>query len=232
MKTKLGTIILTVLLSVSLFAQTDSATKEQREVEPFNAITVGSGLDVYITQDTRQRVEVEAENDVIHRIITEVKGETLHIYVKGRFKWNFKQTRKIYVSVADLKSITANGGADVRGINEIKSELLSVSSNGGADIYLDVESRTLKLHCSGGADIKISGSTDQLTAQASGGGDINAKKLVAKYVDVSASGGGDITVYVTESLEASASGGGDVYYSGSPQNIQIHESSGGDVSGF
>ncbi|WP_430935568.1 head GIN domain-containing protein [Saccharicrinis sp. 156] len=224
--------VFTLLVGVSLLAKSGTNEREVREVAKFNSITANSGLDVYIVQGSECSVEVEASKSQIHRIVTEVKGGTLHVYVKGNFRWNLKDVRKVYVSAPEFTNITANGGADIRGNSVIKSGHLNVKSNGGADIYLSVDTKSLILNCSGGADIMVEGTTEQLTASASGGADINAKKLKAKYVTASASGGGDIDVFASESITAKASGGGDVNYMGSPKKKNISESGGGDVSGY
>ena len=221
-----------VFISLIFFAQISVAQRELRQVENFNSIKVANGLDVYITQENEQRVEVEAIKGQIHRIITEVNNGTLHVYVNGNFKWNAKDIRKIYISAPEFKNITANGGADIHGKTVIKAASLNVECNGGADIYLSVQTNDLTLNCTGGADILIEGTTENLNATASGGADINAKKLKAKHVVASASGGGDVDVYASESLKADASGGGDINYLGSPKIKHINESGGGDVSGY
>ncbi len=221
-----------VFIGLIFFAQISTAQREIRQVENFSSIKVANGLDVYITQEKEQRVEVEAIKGQIHRIITEVNNGTLHVYVKGSFKWNAKDIRKIYISAPEFKNITANGGADIHGNTVVKSESLNVECNGGADIYLSVETNDLNLSCTGGADMLMEGITENLSATASGGADINAKKLKAKYVVASASGGSDVDVYASESITAKASGGGDINYLGSPKIKHISESGGGDVSGY
>ena len=220
-----------VLIGLNLFAQNSGTEREVRESARFTSVSAGSGLDVFITQDD-QSVEVEATKNQIHRIITEVKGETLHVYVKGNFRWKAKDVRKVYISAPEYKTISASGGADIRGNSPIECDQLALKSSGGGDIYLSVVSKSLKLNCSGGADIQVEGSTETLTASASGGADIDAKKLKAKVVDASASGGADIDVYASESLNARASGGGDINYTGSPKDKKISKSGGGDVSRF
>ncbi len=231
-RNKLIISLLAILIGVNIFAGNPKTDREVRKVSKFNSISIGSGLDAYITQGDGNSVEVEASKNLIHRIITEVKGETLHVYVKGNFRWNNKDVRKIYITAPNYKTISASGGADIHGNTPIKGELMILKSSGGADIYLSVNTKTLKLSCSGGADILVEGTAELLSASASGGADINAKKLKAKHVDVSASGGGDADVYASESLTAKASGGGDVNYIGSPKDKNISESGGGDVSGY
>lgn len=231
-KAKLVISAFAVLIGLNLFAGNQNTEREVRKVESFHSVSASSGVNVYLTQGDQMSVEVEASKDQIHRIITEVEGGTLKVYVKGNFRWNGKDVRKVYVSAPEYKHLKASGGADIRGNSPIKADLLTLNSNGGGDIYLSVATTTLKMNCSGGADIMVEGTTETMTASASGGADINAKKLKAKHVTASASGGGDVDVYASESLTAKASGGGDVNYTGSPKDKKISESGGGDVSRF
>ncbi len=228
MKLRLLTLCIAVLTATSIFSQ----IKEVRETKSFSSISVSSGIDAFLVQGEPIKVEVEANKNSLHRIITEVKGETLHIYVKGKFRWSAKDTKKVYVTAPNFNKIVASGGADVKSNGTIKENNMVVISSGGADIYLTSETQSLKLICSGGADISVKGSTNTLEANSSGGSDIDAKKLVAKFADVVASGGSDIEVNVSEELKANASGGGDVHYTGSPKLKDINESGGGDVTRF
>ncbi len=228
MKRRLLTLIIAVVTATSIFSQ----IKEVRETKPFTSISASSGIDVYLSQSDEIKVEVEASKNSMHRIITEVKDGTLHIYVEGKFKWSSKDTKKVYVSAPVYKKISASGGSDIRSTGNIHADNLFVNSSGGADIYLTSETQSIKLTCSGGADISIIGSTDTLNANSSGGSDIDAKKLKAKYANVNASGGSDVYVNVSEELKANASGAGDIHYTGSPKNKVINESGAGDVNRF
>ncbi len=228
MRLRLLTLCIAVVTATSIFAQ----IKEVRETKSFTSVSVSSGIDAFLIQGEPTKVEVEANKNALHRIITEVKGETLHIYVKGNFRWSAKDTKKVYVTAPTFNKIDASGGADVKSNGTIKEVDMIVISSGGADVYLTSETQSLKLICSGGADISVKGSTNTLDANCSGGSDIDAKKLMAKFADVVASGGADIEVNVSEELKANASGGGDVHYTGSPKLKDINESGGGDVTRF
>jgi hypothetical protein len=234
MKTSLLFIQITLFLLTSsqLIASELAPERESRNVKPFNSIEVSAGIDIFINQSNTQIVEVEAEKDAIHRIVTEVKGETLHIYAKGNFKWKYNEIRKVYISVPEIKSIKASSGSDVRGTNTINSDLLNLVTSSGADMFLVVNATTVKLKCSSGADMQVEGNTEHLSASCSSGAKINTKKLKAKYADVSVSSGAHIEVFATEKLIAKANSGGDINYSGSPKIKEIEKNSGGDVRGY
>ncbi|MBR8538030.1 DUF2807 domain-containing protein [Carboxylicivirga sediminis] len=225
---KLMMLTMLMLMATVVFAQ----EKEKRSVGDFTRITVSSGIDLYLSQADANDVEVECKKDDLHRLMTEVEGNTLKIYMKGNFSWNWstKTTPKVYVSVKQLEALSASGGSDVYGQNVLEQPVLKLSSSGGSDVYIEVKSDELKLTTSGGSDIKIKGVVGQLIATSSGGSDINARDLKAETVKVTSSGGSDAIVWANKEIIANASGGSDIVFYGNPEIKQLNESGAGDIS--
>ncbi len=220
-------------LNVSAFS-TGSDKTETRNLKDFHAVKVSSGIDLYITMGDEEKVKVVADDELIDRIITEVKDGTLEIYMKNNnfFNWSFNsKSRKVYISVKELNEIHASSGSDVVSDNTLKGESLDVKASSGSDVTLDIVYKNFSLDTSSGSDAKISGKTKNFTAEASSGSDIKAKDLESVICKVKVSSGSDATVTVSDELHAKASSGGDVVYYGSPQTKDIEESSGGDVKG-
>lgn len=223
------------LISLNLMAVNGSSDQTQtRQVSNFNGIKVSTGIDLYITMGTTEEVKIVADDDIIDKIITEVKGGKLHIYTKSSgnwFNWNVgNQTRKAYVTVKELESIDASSGSDVKSENTLKGEDLKVSSSSGSDVAIDIYYKNVWVDTSSGSDAKLSGKVKMLDAEASSGSDIFARDLESKICKVSVSSGSDATVNVTDEIYANASSGADIRYYGNPQVKDINESSGGDVS--
>lgn len=202
--------------------------KETRNVSGFDAINVSSGIDVYLTMGSGENVEVEAEEDLLEHLVTEVRGGTLKIYFEKSFIWN--KSAKVYVEAKNINGISASGGSDVIGKNILESRDLELKASGGSDIKLEVKTRSLDVDVSGGADIILSGLTDQLQANSSGGSDLRALELIAKRARLEASGGADIKVHVEDEIDARASGGADIAYRGNPEVINSKTSSGADIN--
>jgi hypothetical protein len=235
--TKRALFIALVLLTAAFSAvQAGNSKKtEIRKVRNFNAVDVSAGIDLYLKMGETEEVKIVADDDIIDDILTEVKNGTLHIYMKkGNFFnfFNFGSTssRKVYVTVTDLKSIDASSGSDVKSENTLKGDVLKVNSSSGSDVVLDVVYKDVSLDASSGADIKISGKAKTVRASASSGSDINARNLEAVIGHANASSGADVVIHATGEIYANASSGGDVSYYGNPSVKNIDKSSGGDVS--
>jgi hypothetical protein len=231
MKTiKLITLFLFVAASFQVVAA--GASRQTRSVGGFHGVSVTSGIDLFLTQKSTEEVVVEANSEDIDKIITEVEGGVLKIYIKEKSWFNFdwkSRPRKVYVSFKDLDKIDASAGSDVLSENKFKLDRLKVDSSSGSDVKLELDAKEVRVASSSGSDISLKGTAISLQADASSGSDIDAGEFQTQNCDASASSGSDVKVYVTEKLNANASSGGDVYYTGNPKNKDINESSGGDV---
>jgi hypothetical protein len=202
-------------------------TEEREADESFTIIKASEGLDVYITQSETAAIEVEADENVIGLIATDIDGNTLRIHTEkniGRCK-----AKKVHVSVPNIEKIVSTSGADVFSTAPIVTDRLEVRSNSGADVKIEVEADNVSCSTSSGADIRIAGSANSLVADASSGSDIRAKELIVKDCNASASSGADVIVHVTEKLTASSSSGGDVSYYGNPPTVTKNKSVSGGV---
>lgn len=226
--------LFSIFFLVAACLQVTAADRQTRKITGFHGVSVTSGIDLYLSQKNVEEVTVEAETEDLDKIITEVEGGVLHIYIKEKswlnLNWNSKP-RKVHVSFKSLDKLDASAGSDVVTVSPIKVDNLRVDASSGSDIRLEVNASEMRVASSSGSDITLKGSTNKLEVDASSGSDINAGELTSKDCDASVSSGSDIKVNATETLKANASSGGDISYSGSPKSKDINESSGGDVHG-
>jgi len=189
--------------------------KETRELNSFDKISVEDGLDVFIRLGSKQEVIIEADENLLDHIKTEVKGDRLRAYVDKSI-WKANELN-IYVTVTSLEAVRSSGGSDVYSKGIIKANDLSVVSSGGSDIYLDLDVDYLECRTSGGSDAKLKGTANKLELSCSGGSDFDGKELDIKTARVRTSGGSDGYIRVSEELDIEASGASDVYLYGNPR---------------
>lgn len=237
MKTiKIKNLFLLLLLTgitIGASAAKDKTKSETRQVDAFSGIHVSSGIDLYLTQGNRQDVKVEAEPELIGKIITRVENGILNISIRDKMNWDlgWNLTRKVYVTFVNLNELDASAGSDVYAQNPFKLKELKVSSSSGSDVKIDdLSASFVSVVTSSGADAKISGKTVKMFADASSGSDLDCGGLISQDCEARASSGSDAVVHVTGSLKARASSGGDVRYLGKPQQKDVDESSGGDIA--
>jgi Putative auto-transporter adhesin, head GIN domain len=202
-------------------------TQERNISEDFTGIKVSQGIDVYLTSNNSTKLTVEADENIIDLLRTEVDEGTLKIYFEKNV-WR-ATSRKVYLSVPTLNSVTTTSGASVKFENTLKVDKLSLKATSGSDIYAYVDVTDLQSKTTSGADIKIKGLAKNFEASATSGSDIKASDLKADYVTARVTSGADIKVYAVKEINAKATSGGDIKYSGNPKVVNKTKNSGGRI---
>lgn len=232
--------ILTLLLITTLFSSCavdmfnrvngnrNVVTEDRSTKEDFTKIKVSTGLELYISQGSKNKITVEADENLQDIIITEVKDGVLKIYSEKNI-WRSK-ARKVYVTIKNLDAIAATSGSDVYTNERLKVNDLNISATSGADITISVDANTVETSATSGSDIEISGVSNNHISKATSGASIDAYQLRSKNVTAKVTSGADINVYASESIVAKATSGGGIDFKGSPKKVDKKTSSRGSVS--
>lgn len=200
---------------------------EVRDVSGFDRLRVSSGIDVVIRQGDMESLEVEADDNLMEHIRTEVVDGTLKIHTDKNIR---RAKRKVaYLEYRDITDIRISSAGDVKGVNTLKTESLSVDISSAGDLDLDVEVEEIRVDISSSGDARISGSADRLRADLSSAGDLFAYDLVTKQCNVSCSSAGDARVHATEEFNLRCSSAGNIYYKGDGALVSSRTSSAGSI---
>ena len=200
--------------------------EERREVVAnFTEVHASEGLDVFVTQGTDFKITVEADENIIDLIGTDIRDGRLKVHAIENIG---RATKNVYVTLPDISELNSSSGADLIVQNTISADRIELDASSGSDLEVEVNAQEVIADASSGADIKVSGRTDVLYADASSGSDIKARGLVTKRCTADASSGADISVNVSESLVADASSGADISYTGDA-SVQKKKSVSGSV---
>jgi hypothetical protein len=210
----------------TVYGNNKVVTKE-RKIESFTGLRVSTGIDVYLKQGDVETVSVEADENILEYILTEVRGGILNVYTEVSIR--DAERKRVYITVKEISSIRTSSAGDVFGESPIKSDRLELSASSAGNIKLEVSAKEIKVSISSSGDITLTGETGLLEADLSSAGDLNAYELNAKEAVLSVSSAGDAAVNVSEKLTARASSAGDINYRGNPKNIDTHSSSAGGV---
>ena len=202
-------------------------TEERSVSADFTEVKASAGIDVFLSEGNTNKIVVEADENLLPLIKTEVKDGKLTISTTGNI--GFYKSKKVYVTYKELTAITASSGAEIIGNSVIRSERLSLNSSSGAEIKIEVFSKELVAKTSSGADIEIKGKASSFNVQASSGSELDAEKLQTINCIAKASSGAKINVNVKENLETTVSSGADINYYGDPISVNSNKSSSGSV---
>ncbi|MFS4467958.1 head GIN domain-containing protein [Maribacter sp. 2210JD10-5] len=186
--------------------------EENRKVTgDFTAVYASEGLDVYVTQDDEFKISVEADENIIDLIGTDIKNGKLRIHAIENIG---RATKKVFVSLPEVTTLETSSGAHLTAQNVIESNELSIESSSGSILNAEVMANELELDASSGANIEVSGKAVEVYVDGSSGANIRAKNLEAKKCRAEGSSGSNISVNVSETLTADASSGANISYLG------------------
>ncbi len=185
-----------------------NVASDKRDITGFRAVDVGGVFQVEITAQKEFSVEVEADDNLLPLIKTEVDDGVLKIETER--KLSPSNPIRIRISAPDIDNLDVSGVANVT-LNDLKNTGLSVDS-------------------SGASKIKITGETAKLTVDVSGATKVDAEDLTAETASVEASGASHVSVNVTGRLRSDASGASKIVYTGSPGSVEKKTSGASSVS--
>jgi hypothetical protein len=202
-------------------------TEDRKISNDFEVIKVQQGIHLYLTQGTESELRVEADENIIDLLMTEVNNGVLKLYFeKNVYR---AKARNVYLTADQFNKIKTSSGAHVRSENTLALNTLHIDSSSGSSVKVHVTANEISSSSSSGADIDVFGKSDTFSATASSGSSIDADELEAVDVTARVSSGANIDVNASGTLNARASSGGDIDYSGNPKNIDKSASSGGSV---
>ena len=209
-----------------LFKSTGKIITQKREVTGFNCIYLTDKIDLYLTQDSNFKVEVEAGSNLQSLIKTELDGETLKVHNDNRQNWvrGYKHKVKIYVSAPYFKHINNNSVGTIQSVNTINQNLITIRTSNSGDLKLDVNTNKILSSAHGNGDIYLTGITNNLESDFTGTNFLYAKDLkILNYVYLNNISIGHAYLTAPENglMDIIIKRDGNIYYSGNPLKIVL-----------
>ena len=181
---------------------------EKRELKSFNAIDTSGAYEVNVTCQKPASFEIEADDNLLPLIKTEVRDGIL--FVTNDQEFHASKSPTLRISLPDLNSVASRGAGDVK--------------------IADANSSDLKIQSTGAASIDAAGKAKSVTISSTGAGNVNTSKLTAENAKIDISGAANVEVYASEQLDVKMSGVGSVTYSGHPKVVNKNVSGIGSVN--
>jgi hypothetical protein len=191
---------------------------EERQVSDFSKVSLSGIGKLYLEVGDEEALVIEAEDNFLDYIETEVRGQTLEIKQQERVTLQPTESIIFYLTVKELDDISISGLGNVEA-PDLRTSSLRLDISGGGDINIDsLEADALIITISGLGNLDIAGGEiEDQRINISGGGNYTAEDLSSVDAEVNISGLGNAIVKVQESLRVTISGGGSVKYIGSPE---------------
>ncbi len=196
---------------------------EKRDVHDFNQVALQGIGQILLVQGDQESLTIEAEQDLLSKIKSEVEGDKL---VLGWKSWldnilSFGDHKIIFhVGMKRVNGVSIAGMGSL-GAQRIQTDQCELRVSGSGELAVEqLTAQGLDLHISGSGHATLGGKADTVNIHVSGSGKVKAANMQTQEADVQISGSGDVELAVARKLNVSISGAGDVKYLGEPQVTQ------------
>ena len=171
--------------------------EKELQLDDFKKIGLSINAKVYLKKGKQQKVTIEAQQNIIDNIKTEVRRDSWEIKFEEKVK-NYS-TVIINITMPTVEGLAIAGSGSIIGQDSFE----------GLD--------EIDFSIAGSGDIDFAGSAKELKISIAGSGDIKAEDFSVADCEVSIAGSGDCNISVNENLKVSIAGSGDVNYKGRPR---------------
>ncbi len=168
---------------------------ENRLLEKFTDINSSGAFEIKITAQKEQSFKIEAEENILPLIITEVKNNTLFVKLKKSVEIN--KPIKIVINLRSLNGITHFGSSNYNVKN--------------------LNNNNFELNAHGSGLVTAQGTGEKANYNIYGAGNINMEKFKIIDVQLTVQGSATAEIYAEKSLNIEVSGMATVLYSGNPK---------------
>ena len=196
--------------------------KETRSFADFTSLSSRGPMDVKIVYGNSNSIQVEADENLLPYIETNVENGKLIIQPKKNMNLRSRSKMVVYVSMTKINTLQLSGSGNIDGNGSFTTDnQTEIMLSGSGNIHLNSDSfKDLHFAISGSGNIVAKGgSANKVSASVSGSGNIDCSDITADDVEVKISGSGNARVNANKGRIANISGSGNVFYKGSATNI-------------
>ena len=194
---------------------------ETRTVSGFSRIVVNGSGDAQITQGDSESLSIEAEDNILPLLTSDVVNGTLTLGFKNNTSVSTTRPIRYTISVKALNSVEINGSGNTS-VGNVQTDAMAMVVRGSGNISLaSLQATSLTVDDNGSGGLSVDGGKiTSLSATIAGSGSFSAANLECQDAKVSIAGSGDVTVWAKGTLQGSIFGSGNVNYYGSPAVTQ------------
>jgi hypothetical protein len=204
--------------------------RTSRTVTGYSGIELSMDATVYFTQGNFYSLEIEAQENLVEYIETEINGNDIAIREQHGIFLGKHDPIRIYITAADISSLAVSGSGIITVNGDWSGNDLSTTISGSGTIAVSsLKCNKVSSDISGSGNIEINGGLcnyEDFSISGSGSIDMRMVECDTTYADII--GSGDIYASIVKLLDARISGSGNIYYLGTPA-INTHISGSGNI---
>ena len=193
---------------------------ESREVSGFNGVShTGIGR-VIITQGDTESLTIQADDNLMEYITSEVKNDTLELGFDENVRFDSTSSITFTVGAIGIAEIGSTGTGSIE-LDELGTKNLHILKTGTGSISIGSLTATdLVVNADGTGKIEIAGTVVEQELDLKGTGNYDAPDLKSQTAQVGVTGTGSVVIWVLDALDVEITGISKVSYYGSPQVTQ------------
>lgn len=193
-------------------------SSETRKLGDFHAVSLRGSMDIEYTDGPAEDVVIEAEDNILPLIITEVKDGQLIVKEKNNFHFNTHKRILVKVTAPDVEELSLAGSGTIHIMNNWEQDdKVKLALTGSGDVTGAVNAPEVSVAVTGSGNVKLEGETKDLNVDIAGSGAFEGYNLKAENTNVHVGGSGDAEVHASVKLDVHVAGSGSVSYHGNPQ---------------
>ena len=188
----------------------------------FDGVKTAGSFDLYVSQGDDYTIRIEAEENLMKYITTEVENGELKVRVKRGVNLRPRQDMKVFVTAPRFKELGIAGSGNIIAETNLSSDSpMEFSISGSGDIRASaVDAPKITVRIAGSGNASLAGNTRDAVYRIAGSGDIKCRELKTENTEVHIAGGGNVWSFCSQNLDVHIAGSGDVHYAGNPVNVK------------
>lgn len=212
------------------FKSTGKISTEHRTATPFDTIASYDNVNVFLINDTFFDIKVEAGENLIPLIETEIKNNTLFIRNNNKCNWvrSFSTPINVYVTSPAPGAVYNEGTGNIKSLNTISGRtlIIKMTNSGDVDLQLDIPHLMVNISAANG-NLYLSGKTPLSEIFCIGTTLVFAENFETERTFITTFGTGDMHVSASQDVGANIHWIGNIYYSGNASILYANYHSSG-----
>jgi len=204
------------ILFRSQFIGSGTIVSEDRNPGAFTRIRLETPAELILTQGDLEQVTVEAEDNLMPRLVTEIRNGNLVLRTETAFI-NIIPTKPVIfrATIKDLEGVTITTSGSLTS-ERLQTGNFDLNIIGSADVDMDLFADNTTVTIDGSGQIRLSGNSNDQSVTINGSGSYDSANMRSRTCTSNINGSGKITLNCRQELSIGISGSGEVLYYGSP----------------
>jgi type 1 fimbria pilin len=207
-----ASLIIILLVQSAAFAQDDKKKKEKIygsgkivtkdvAVKSFNEIHIQGVFSLILTQDSKEAVKIEADDNLQELFEVSNDGQQLVIKMKENVNFDTDDKLKVYVTFNKLKNMQIRTVGSVSSTENLSFDNIEIDNKGVGSVNLQLTAQSVNIDNKGVGNIKLSGKADNAVIKNTGVGNIRASEFIVQTMDIENTGVGHSDVNAEKELK-------------------------------